>query len=826
MKTTIGQAGKGVWRTLAALAAFGTMGLAAPVQAAAPGSALIEGVLQSTGGAPAADGDYAVTFSIYASATEQAAAWTETAAKVTITGGRFSYALGSSKAIDGAALAALGGQWLGVKVGSDPELPRQALHSSIFARYAAHAGSLTCTGCLTSDQLANGSIAAAKVGFNYAGSSTKGGPAIDLDCTGCVTVAKMKFDGDVDLGGNSLKAKNGTFSGDLAAATVTATSFVGDGSKLTGIKTPSGECKNAGEVVKGINSDGSLKCVAALDPTALPKDGLNEISNDLISNQFIDTIQGASNIKIPDNTGVDAVSNMTFPNIGVAQTFELTVEVANTDLSTLKLAVLPPDDKKVGWVLCDPCGNKDEKSYKKTFSINAKPASGDIGKWIGTNPQGSWTVKASDTSFCIPQAPGNAALCDTTGKTDGSILAWSIKIQTLSNQKIAVNGDTYASGSQYIGKDVDVKGGLSVANGATIAGTVNVNNSTLYPTVSRDNRKYYAVVAVRDPAACPKGWNVELSKDLRGSNNYVYIHITGGGLVLTDNQGNGYGQEFIYQGFNYTNNGTDKSAVCWKAYDAPNGRPHTVMINYIGSGYQCPAGYDDFKQVNLRGNNDYVYQQTSRWGFYLGYVDTWDRASNPYTEDGGGYYRYWVNSSQLTGICVKTFGTTEDPATAQGVYPVFLGMHGDTSECPQGWNLSTTQQIGNGNRLYLSTHATASSLGYLNDWSHTNIYRHVHFAPGEVKSVCWKMMPRTGRPSAQVRAPRYTSSCPDGFMSFSRANLMGWNNHAYFQTGSSGLYFGGLSSWGHNENDAGYSAITFNDTNIQKFCLKLENAVP
>ncbi len=452
MKTTIGQAGKGVWRTLAALAAFGTMGLAAPVQAAAPGSALIEGVLQSTGGAPAADGDYAVTFSIYASATEQAAAWTETAAKVTITGGRFSYALGSSKAIDGAALAALGGQWLGVKVGSDPELPRQALHSSIFARYAAHAGSLTCTGCLTSDQLANGSIAAAKIGFNYAGSSTKGGPAVELECTACVGVAEMKFDGDVDLAGNSIKAKNGTFSGDLVAATVTATSFVGDGSKLTGIKTPSGECKNAGEVVKGINSDGSLKCVAAMDPTALPKDGIDEISNGLVSNQFVDTIAGASGIAIPDNTGSDANATLTFPDIGIAQTFELSVDVANTDLSKVAMVVLPPDDKKTGWTLCDPCGKTDEKSYKVTFSKDNMPKSGDLTAWIGTNPKGTWNLKVLDTGYCVPQAPGNAALCNTTNKTDGSIVGWNIKIQTLSNKKINLNGDVYIAGKLW-GKD-------------------------------------------------------------------------------------------------------------------------------------------------------------------------------------------------------------------------------------------------------------------------------------------------------------------------------------------------------------------------------------
>ncbi|MEY3014138.1 MAG: hypothetical protein RIT45_2873 [Pseudomonadota bacterium] len=793
---------------------------AAPAFASVPNTSLLEGVLTSAGGAPAADGKYDITVSVYTAKDAQSAHWTSGKISADVAGGRFALAVDFSGAkLDELATA----PWMGIAVGSDPELPRQPLHSAIYALYAKSAGALACTGCVSGDQIANGAIAAAKLGFNYAGSSTKGGPALDLACSGCVSVAELKFDGDVDLGGNSLKAANGTFSGDVSAKTVTATSFVGDGSKLTGIKTPAGTCSKAGEVVKGIKADGTLECVAAMDPAALPKDGLNEISNDLISNQFVDTIQGAKGVKIPDNTGADAISSMTFPNIGVSQTFALTVELKNTDLSTVAITVLPPDDKKTGWTLCDPCGDKDAKAFKKTYTKDALPKSGDLAKWIGQNPQGLWSVKVTDTSYCIPQAPGNSTLCDPNGKTDGEIVAWNITIQTLSNQKIAINGDTYATGSQYIDKNVDVKGGLKVANGATIAGTVDVSNSTLAPAVTRENRKYYAVVAVRDPIHCPEGWNVELSKDLRGSNNYVYIHINGGGMVLTDNQGNGYGQEYIYAGFNYGNNGGDKSAVCWKAYDAPAGRPHVSMINYTGSGYQCPEGYDNFTHAQLRGNNNHVYHQSNRWGFYLGYVDTWSTASNPHTEDGGSYYRYWQNSGQFAGACVKVYGTTEDPETANGVYPVFFGMHNNENECPTGWNKSTTQSIGNGNRIYLSTHATGSALGYLYDWSHSNIYRHVHFTPGEVKNVCWKMLPRTGRPSAQVRAPRYTTSCPSGFLTFSRNTIMGWNNHAYWQSGTSGLYFGGLNSWGHNENDAGYSAVTFNDTNIQKFCVLLEN---
>ncbi len=457
------------WATSAALVAA----LAAPAiaSAAVPTTSTIEGVLLSSGGAPAADGDYDVTFAIYADDTTKTASWSEGPVKVTVTGGRFSYALGSSKALDAATLAGLATPFFGVTVGADPELPRQPLRSVAYALVAEQANSaatVTCTGCVKGDQLANGGISAAKLGFNYAGSSTKGGPALDLTCTGCVSAAEMKFDGDIDLGGNSIKAKNGTFSGDVTAKTVTATSFVGDGSKLTGIKTPAGTCSKAGEVVKGIKADGSLECVAAMDPAALPKDGLNEISNDLLTNQYIDTISAdAKNVAIPDNTGAEGIANLTFPDIGIAQTFEVTINVKNTDFSKIALTLLPPDDKKVGYVLCDPCAKDDSIKQLTLTYPKVAPKSGDLTTWIGKNPKGVWNLKAKDTDFCVPQKPGNSTLCDVGAKTDGVIVDWSIKIQTLSNQKVAVNANLLAN------KDLNIGGALKLA---ATTGTCNAAN--------------------------------------------------------------------------------------------------------------------------------------------------------------------------------------------------------------------------------------------------------------------------------------------------------------------------------------------------------------
>ena len=394
--------------------------LSASASAAVPTTSTIEGVLTTTGGGAAADGSYALTFSLYGAKTAKSSAWQEAKVKVIIKGGRFSYALGTTKTLTPQLLAGLSQAWLGIQVASDPELPRTRLHSVAYATVAARAQSLACTGCVSGGALAKGSISAAKVDFNYAGSTTKGGAAKDVACTACVSVKELKFDGDVNLGGNSMKAKNGTFTGNVVANLVTATSFLGDGSKLTGIKIPSGSCSKAGEVVKGINPDGSLKCVKAMDPSALPDDGLNEISNNLLTNQFVEITETTmKNIPIPDNTGKEAVSNITVPDFGEVQAISVNVKLENTDLSGVRIVLLPPDDKKAGWVLCDPCGAKDSKIFNKTYTTSAKPKSGDIGKWIGKNAKGLWNLKVLDSEFCVMQASGNAKYCDLAKKSDG-----------------------------------------------------------------------------------------------------------------------------------------------------------------------------------------------------------------------------------------------------------------------------------------------------------------------------------------------------------------------------------------------------------------------
>jgi cysteine-rich repeat protein len=415
-----GRAGK--WPRLAGLVLAGAL-LVVPLSAiaAAPTTVLFEGVLSGAGGAPAADGDYKLTFALYAKKGDANALWSETVAAVKVVGGAFSHALGSATPVPDAVWKGAGEGFLGVQVASEPELPRVALAAVAFARRAA---------------LAEG-----------------------IDCSGCVPVAALLFDGDVDVGGNSIKAKNLVLTGDLSAKTmtaqsvsaqtVTAQSFVGDGSKLTGLALPSGDCKS-GEVVVGIAADGKLKCKIS----ASAGGELSVLTGGLLTNRLTTTASPPTlPMAIPDNTGLEAAAIAVVTESGNIEKITVTLAIDNSDLAKVRAVLLPPDDKQVGITLCDPCGGTNEKKLDAVYPPT-KVKSGDLSAYIGKSAKGTWTLKVLDSGFCIPQLPGNAGICDVNKGLDGVIKGFSVTVEVLSTTAVSVPGSLVASGTFQLPADL------------------------------------------------------------------------------------------------------------------------------------------------------------------------------------------------------------------------------------------------------------------------------------------------------------------------------------------------------------------------------------
>ena len=401
----------------------------ADANAAPPGQVQVAGTLGAAGGGPISDGAYKMVLSLYDSETAKDAVWFETATQVAVIGGRFHYTLGVNKPITATLLAGLKAPHIGIQVGADPELSRVPLASVAYALAAGRAETLSCSACITTTHLATDAISVDKIGFPFAGAKTKGGPAdkaLDLQCTGCVTVAEMSFDGNVDLAGHNLKAKE-VVATSLSAQTVSAAKFLGDGSGLTGIQTVAGSCKGKGEVIQGIKADGTLQCASV--EASLPPDGLNEISNGQLSNEFVHKWASPKAVPIPDNNPIGVGVDIAVPDVGLVKSLKVVAKVSNSDISKISITLFDPNNAE--YLLHDKTGTG--KELATSWPAPTQPKTGDLGKWPGKNPVGTWRLRVIDNT-------------DDAGDDDGAVEVWSVEVVTVSNKQVSAKGKLLVEG--------------------------------------------------------------------------------------------------------------------------------------------------------------------------------------------------------------------------------------------------------------------------------------------------------------------------------------------------------------------------------------------
>jgi subtilisin-like proprotein convertase family protein len=393
--------------------------------AATPQSMQVAGTLQTVAGGAAPDGTYTLTFSLYAEQTATKPVWTEAVA-LPVLAGSFGYVLGSKTLLPG-DVAAQPQLWLGVQIGTDPELPRKQLHAVAYALRAAVAEGLDCSGCIKAGQLDPGvltefakSAALAKVATSGDYADLKGGP----DLSGyakSAALAKVATSGDyADLQGAP------DLAGYAQTAGLAAVAVSGKYADLNGLPTLAklGASCGTGLVVKGLAADGSLVCIAALDPSALPPDGLSAISNGQLTNQFTDVASStATPAAIPDNNPVGVSIALDVPDLGTAQALSVQVDIANSDTSSLKVIVIDPaGGNHVLWDKSAP-----GTAVKGSWPDKQKLVTGDLAAWVGKNPKGKWYLTAIDSGF-------------VNNAKDGQVASFTVTIGTLSSKKVQSNG--------------------------------------------------------------------------------------------------------------------------------------------------------------------------------------------------------------------------------------------------------------------------------------------------------------------------------------------------------------------------------------------------
>jgi subtilisin-like proprotein convertase family protein len=253
----------------------------------------------------------------------------------------------------------------------------------------------------------------------------------------------MNFDGDVDIGNNTLTA-GAVNTGPIIATSVSATEFVGDGSKLTGISSPQGDCA-VGTVVTGIKADGTITCGDVA--SSLPKDALDDVSNGVITNEFVDSFSPASMpIPIKDNFPVGTSATIVVPDVGLAKTMTIKLKLTNSDIADLQIFLFDPNNLE--YTLYNKASSGG--TFEATFPDPDAPEQGDLTTWYGKNLAGNWLLKVVDTKFL-------------NNTDDGEITEFSVNINTVSNKKLDV-------------KSLNVTGDLTT-KGVTIDGDLNVNGT-------------------------------------------------------------------------------------------------------------------------------------------------------------------------------------------------------------------------------------------------------------------------------------------------------------------------------------------------------------
>ncbi len=183
------------------------------------------------------------------------------------------------------------------------------------------------------------------------------------------------------------------------------------------------------DVLDAVAAEGYLKPGEPIPPEMLPPDGLDEVSNGLLTTTFDATFSSTETPKtVPDAYLGGITDVITVPDVGKIQDVTVSLNVQHPSASDLKVVLTAPGGQT--FLLHDhgePLGG----GIVTSFDEETQPLEGDLSVLDGTYATGDWTLKLVDDQL----------------ENEGTLLLWSVNVEALSEQSVKVNGDLAVAGN-------------------------------------------------------------------------------------------------------------------------------------------------------------------------------------------------------------------------------------------------------------------------------------------------------------------------------------------------------------------------------------------
>jgi len=221
------------------------------------------------------------------------------------------------------------------------------------------------------------------------------------------------------------------------------------------------------ECLDAVADAGYMKEGGKISAANLPPDGLDEVSNKVLTTTFKASFASPSTpIDVPDLWPPGIEDAIVLPDMGQIVDITVSMDLGTDSPADVKITLTSPEGAV--FVLHDH-GQGVGNGVKTTYDAQTQPVEGDMGTLDGTQAVGSWKLKVVDDSW-------------SGGGVGAKLNSWGIEVEALDDDRLAVNGD------------LEVSGKLTLETGGGIQSHTNM---PLVPS---------GMIAMFQ-GSCPEGWS-------------------------------------------------------------------------------------------------------------------------------------------------------------------------------------------------------------------------------------------------------------------------------------------------------------------------------